>query len=67
MHVPTGEELRLMVCGFIRPEADFTTLDALIARIHEDANVTRRAMKHEKYAAMSTDSFLLQPTPQTAS
>ncbi|KAK9796262.1 hypothetical protein WJX73_007319 [Symbiochloris irregularis] len=62
-----GEELRLMVCGFIRPEADFTTLDALIARIHEDANVTRAAMQHEKYAVMSKDAFLLETTPQTAS
>lgn len=67
MHVCTGQELRLMVCGFIRPEADFTTLDALIARIHEDANVTRRAMKHEKYAEMGKDSFLLEPTPQPSS
>lgn len=61
-----GEELRLTVCGFIRPEADFTTLDALIARIHEDANVTRAAMQHEKYAMLGKDPFLLQPTPQAA-
>jgi riboflavin kinase / FMN hydrolase len=39
-----GEELRLLVCGYIRPEAPFTTMDALIARIHEDANQTNIAL-----------------------
>ena len=30
-----GEELRLVVCGYIRPEVPFTTIEALIERIHE--------------------------------
>jgi riboflavin kinase / FMN hydrolase len=48
----------MQVCAYIRPEADFTTLDALIARIHEDANVTRAALQHEALAAYRTDSSL---------
>ena len=59
MHVSTGEELRLLVCGFIRPEADFTTLDALIERIHKDADVSRSALDDDNYSAFSRESFLL--------
>jgi Riboflavin kinase len=60
----------MQVCAYIRPEAAFTTLEALIARIHEDANVTRAALQHEVLARHSTDQCL-QPgtvqgsTPQT--
>lgn len=57
-----GEELRLVVCGYVRPEADFTTLDALKARILEDADVTRLALKHESLLAFSKDPFLT-PAP----
>jgi len=39
-----GEELRLLVCGYIRPEADFPSLDALVERIREDGRVAERAM-----------------------
>ncbi|KAK9866907.1 hypothetical protein WJX84_006651 [Apatococcus fuscideae] len=38
-----GEQLRLAVCGYIRPEANFTSLEALIARIHEDARISRNS------------------------
>ena len=54
-----GDELRLVVCGFIRPEADFTTLDALVARIHEDANVSHAALQAEPYASLAQDTFLM--------
>lgn len=39
-----GDELRLLVCGYIRPEAPFTTVEALIARIREDATQTKLAL-----------------------
>jgi len=39
-----GEELRLVVCGYIRPEAPFTTMEALIERIREDATQTNLAL-----------------------
>eukprot|EP00775_Hariotina_reticulata_P009054 gene9054-9224_t len=32
-----GQEIRLVVCGYVRPEANFTSLEALITRIHKDA------------------------------
>eukprot|EP00191_Tetraselmis_sp_GSL018_P007511 CAMPEP_0177620410 /NCGR_PEP_ID=MMETSP0419_2-20121207/26885_1 /TAXON_ID=582737 /ORGANISM="Tetraselmis sp., Strain GSL018" /LENGTH=482 /DNA_ID=CAMNT_0019119955 /DNA_START=56 /DNA_END=1505 /DNA_ORIENTATION=- len=53
-----GEELRLVVCGYIRPEANFTTLEALIARIHEDARITREALSVPELDELSKSEFL---------
>jgi riboflavin kinase / FMN hydrolase len=58
-----GQELRVLVVGYVRPERDFGSLQALIARIHEDAEVTKEALKHETFAALQSDPFL---TPSTA-
>lgn len=57
-----GEELRLVVCGYIRPEADFTTLEDLKSKILEDADVTREALKHDSLLAFAHDPFLA-PAP----
>jgi hypothetical protein len=57
-----GEHLRLVVCGYVRPEEDFTSLEALKARIMQDAEVTRVALKHESLLALAKDPFL-SPTP----
>jgi riboflavin kinase / FMN hydrolase len=54
-----GEELRLLVCGYVRPEADFTTLEALKERIHRDADVTRQALTETTLAALKANAFLL--------
>ena len=58
-----GEELRLLVCGYIRPEANFESLEALVRRIHEDAAVTETALKHTTFAAYATDHSLLVQSP----
>jgi riboflavin kinase len=44
-----GEELSLVVVGYIRPEADFTTLEALVERIHRDAEVARVVLEREPF------------------
>lgn len=54
----SDEELRLVVCGFIRPEADFTSLDDLIARIHEDGRISQAALDDERFLPFEKDSFL---------
>jgi hypothetical protein len=46
------------VTGYIRPEANFTSLEALIARIHKDADVTRDALEQEQMACLNADPFL---------
>ncbi len=53
-----GEELRLVVAGYIRPEAEFTTLEALRAQIHGDADVARAALELPPFAALRDDDFL---------
>lgn len=52
------EELRLLVCGYIRPEANFESLEALVQRIHEDAAVTKAALTDKTFAAYEQDAFL---------
>ena len=53
-----GEELRLLVCAYIRPEQNFTSLEALIARIHEDAKVTKEVLATTPYSKFKEDPFL---------
>ena len=52
------EELRLVVCGYVRPEADFTTLEALKERILEDGEVTKQALEDNALVALAQDPFL---------
>ena len=53
-----GEELRLVIAAYIRPEANFSSLDALIARIHADADVARTALDQMPLASLALDPFL---------
>lgn len=58
VHALAGEELRVLVTGYIRPEANFTSLEALIERIHKDADVTKQALEDERLALLRNHSFL---------
>ncbi|KAL5705811.1 hypothetical protein ACHQM5_024058 [Ranunculus cassubicifolius] len=44
-----GEELRLTIVGYIRPEANFSTLESLIERIHEDGKIAEKALELPMY------------------
>ena len=61
-----GEELRLVVCAYIRPEANFTTLEALVERIHADAGVARAALREAEFDALQVDPFLRPPAAEEA-
>lgn len=54
-----------MVCGYVRPEANFSSLEALIQRIHKDGDVSKAALSHPKLAGYAKDGFL-QPTAAEA-
>ena len=61
-----GAGIRLVLCGYIRPEADFTSLEALVEQIHDDIDVTRRALELPRFAACRGDAYLQgapAPTP----
>lgn len=78
-----GEELHLVVVGYIRPEvlwpsysyfslsfltsladitvylqANFSSLEALIAKIHEDRKIAERALELPQYLKYKDDPYL---------
>ncbi|CAL5200054.1 unnamed protein product [Lathyrus oleraceus] len=53
-----GEELRLVIVGYIRPEENFPSLESLIAKIHEDRKVAERALDLPVYSSHKNDSYL---------
>ncbi|KAK3420067.1 hypothetical protein EUGRSUZ_G00852 [Eucalyptus grandis] len=53
-----GEELRLVIVGYIRAEANFPSLESLIAKIHEDGDVAERALGLPLYAKHRDDPYL---------
>lgn len=55
-----GTEIRLVAVAFIRPEANFPSLEALVERIHKDADVAKEALRHEEYKRYCEDEFLLK-------
>ncbi|PKU72911.1 bifunctional riboflavin kinase/FMN phosphatase-like [Dendrobium catenatum] len=53
-----GEELRLVVVGYIRPEANFPSLESLIQRIHHDGRIAEKALELPMYAGYKDDPYL---------
>ncbi|KAI8815178.1 hypothetical protein BJ742DRAFT_670958 [Cladochytrium replicatum] len=58
-----GEELRVIVTGYIRPEQNYTSLDALIADINKDIEVAQNCLRRPAYDALKSDSFLVPQNP----
>ncbi|CAD5174975.1 unnamed protein product [Musa acuminata subsp. malaccensis] len=56
-----GEELRLAMVGYIRPEANFPSLESLIARIHEDRRIVEKALDLPIYVGYKESPFLRTP------
>ncbi|XP_047329254.1 bifunctional riboflavin kinase/FMN phosphatase-like [Impatiens glandulifera] len=52
-----GEELRLVIVGYIRPEANFPSLESLIEKIHEDGRIADRALGLPLYSKYKEDPF----------
>ena len=55
-----GQELRLVVCGYLRPELNFASLEALMAAIHGDIAEARARLSGGDAAAMRGNAFLLE-------
>ncbi|KAG0613691.1 hypothetical protein M758_6G122300 [Ceratodon purpureus] len=58
-----GEELRLIVVGYIRPEANFTTLEDLVEKIHDDGRIAKAALEMKPFSDFAEDSYLTTPLP----
>jgi len=61
-----GAWLRVAVLGYIRPEANFSSLEALIAAIHSDIGVARQALQRPECVALAGHAFLRAPCQATA-
>lgn len=64
-----GSHMNLVILGFIRPELDYTTKEALIEDIKTDIDVAGRSLSRKAYAKYSKDEYLLdfQGKTETAS
>lgn len=56
-----GEELRLAIVGYIRPEANFPSLESLIERIHEDGRIAENALGLPLYSKYKEDPYVKYP------
>ncbi|KAJ5028649.1 riboflavin kinase-domain-containing protein [Bipolaris maydis] len=53
-----GATLSLVILGFIRPEYDYVSLEALVEDIREDIRVAKRSLEREKYLEWKGDEWL---------
>lgn len=56
-----GEEMRLCIIGFMRPELKFGSLDELVAHIKNDVNISRAALDLPKALPFRTYPPLVSP------
>ncbi|KAJ3098933.1 riboflavin kinase [Phlyctochytrium planicorne] len=53
-----GEELRVIVTGYIRPEKNYDSLDALIEDINIDIQVARNSLARPDYRSLQSHEHL---------
>lgn len=53
-----GATLSLLILGFIRPEYDYVSKDALVEDIREDIRIAQRSLEREAYGAWKGDAWL---------
>ncbi|KAI8922440.1 hypothetical protein DFJ77DRAFT_446639 [Powellomyces hirtus] len=61
-----GEELRVIVTGYIRAEKNYESLDALIEDINTDIQVAQKSLARPQYLALRADPFVVPTTTTTA-
>lgn len=59
-----GEELHLIITGYIRPEANFPSLESLVAKIHEDGKITEKVLDLPPYSKYKDDPYLKSSIPK---
>lgn len=55
-----GEDMRVLVTGYLRPELDYTTVDALIEDIRLDIEIARLSLERPAFAVLKDDAFLVE-------
>ena len=54
-----GRQLNLLILGFIRPEYDYVSKEALIEDIEKDIDVAVQSLARPAYQELKVDSYLL--------
>ncbi|KAI9089476.1 hypothetical protein DFS34DRAFT_639351 [Phlyctochytrium arcticum] len=54
-----GEELRVIVTGYIRPEKNYDSLDALIEDINCDIKCAKKSLTRPAYVKLQSDPFIV--------
>ncbi|XP_034254750.1 riboflavin kinase [Thrips palmi] len=52
-----GRNLRVCMVGYLRPEKDFTSLDALVKQIYEDISVAEKELEEPVYLKLKSHKF----------
>ncbi|EOR04886.1 hypothetical protein E3P92_00197 [Wallemia ichthyophaga] len=52
-----GKNMRVIVTGYVRPELDYSTLEALIEDIEFDKKVAIHSLDRQSYKLLKSDSF----------
>lgn len=52
-----GQLLKVCICGYIRPERNFDSLEALIKTINDDIEHANIALEREEFASMKKSNF----------
>lgn len=60
-------ELRVVILGFLRPEANFTTVEDLIAKIKGDIENAEKLLDEPEMAAYKTNRFFTDLNPSVPS
>ncbi|EJD01063.1 riboflavin kinase [Fomitiporia mediterranea MF3/22] len=55
-------EMRVLVLGYIRPELDYTSTEALVADIETDKSVAIRSLARPTYSRYTNDALFSTPT-----
>ncbi|TXT04939.1 hypothetical protein VHUM_04022 [Vanrija humicola] len=55
-----GHEMSVLILGYIRPELDYVSKEALIEDIQTDVKVALNSLSRPAYASQATSSFLTQ-------
>lgn len=49
--------MKLLIMGYVRPEFDYVSKEALIDDINKDIDIAKKSLAREAYAAGRTDSY----------
>jgi riboflavin kinase len=53
-----GSEMAISILGYIRPELDYVSLEALVEDIKTDIEVARRSLERENWRKGGEDGYL---------